>query len=86
MPKATKKVIIRKVQFMGTASVRCRIKSPTQLVRGPGRTGKKLPMIPRIIKKRPKKRRKISIMVGCMYETKKRGVCYKVLKSTKKLV
>ena len=43
-------------------------------------------IIPRTIKKRPRKRRKISIMVGCTYETKKRVECYKMLNSTKKLV
>ncbi|GAA0738678.1 hypothetical protein GCM10009431_06840 [Gaetbulibacter jejuensis] len=51
MAIATINVMIKNVQFIGSASVRCKTKSPTQLVNGPGKTGKKLPSIPRSINK-----------------------------------
>jgi len=43
--------MIKNVQFIGTALVRCRINKPIQLVRGPGNMGKKLPIRPRTIKR-----------------------------------
>jgi hypothetical protein len=45
------------------ASVRCKIKSPTQLVSGPGKTGKKLPIIPKTIKIEAAKTKSISINI-----------------------
>ena len=52
MPSAIQNVKIKKDQFIGTAFVRCKIKSPTQLVRGPGKMGKKLPIKPRTMKRK----------------------------------
>jgi hypothetical protein len=43
--------MIRKLQFIGMALVRWRIKSPTQLVSGPGKTGIKLPIMPSAMNK-----------------------------------
>lgn len=51
MAIAISNVVIKKDLFMGTASVKCAIKSPNQLVIGPGKTGKKLPIIPSSIKR-----------------------------------
>ena len=51
----------KNVQFIGTALLRCSISKPTQLVIGPGKTGKNEPRIPNIIKRNPKINRKISI-------------------------
>ena len=58
---ATAKVIPKKVQFIGTAEVRCSNSNPNQPVKGPGNTGKKEPIIPNNINKKPMNKRKISI-------------------------
>ena len=46
---ANAKVIIKNDLSMGMASVKCIIKSPSQLVSGPGKIGMKLPIMPRNI-------------------------------------
>ena len=58
---AIPKVIPRNVQFNGTTEVKCNIKSPAQLVKGPGKTGKKDPIIPRIANRKPTISKNISI-------------------------
>ena len=64
---ATPKVIPRKVQSIGMSLVKCRIRSPTHPVIGPGSTGKNEPMIPSETKKNPKKSKKISMYCKCVY-------------------
>jgi|TARA_B110000967_G_C18820335_1_gene528344 hypothetical protein len=45
--------------------VKCSVSRPTHPVKGPGRTGKKEPMIPSVTKKKPKKSKKISMYYVC---------------------
>ena len=63
---AMARVMPKKVQFIGTASVRCNSNRPTQLVTGPGKTGKNEPMIPSKATKKPTMSKKISIC-ECMF-------------------
>ena len=63
MNMANTNVMIRNVQFIGMASVKCKIKSPNQLVRGPGSIGKKLPIMPRAINIEATKTKSISITI-----------------------
>lgn len=46
---------------MGTTLVKCRIKRPTQLVKGPGKMGKKLPKMPKTINTSENEIKKMSI-------------------------
>jgi hypothetical protein len=55
------KVIPRNHQSSGTASVKCISNNPTQLIGGPGSTGKKLPSIPMMMKTTPIKVKNMSI-------------------------
>jgi len=54
--------MIKNVMLTGIASVNFRIKKPAQLVKGPGKTGKKLPMTPRTINRKEITIKKMSIM------------------------
>ena len=59
MAIAIAKVIPKKVQFIGTAEVVCKMSRPAQLVMGPGKTGRKDPIIPSKATKKPMIKRKI---------------------------
>jgi hypothetical protein len=56
------KVTPRKVQSIGITFVKCKIIKPSQLVSGPGKMGKKEPIIPKQTKKKPSNSKKISIV------------------------
>jgi hypothetical protein len=53
----------RKVQSIGNIFVECNNSKPTQLVSGPGNTGKKDPIIPKQTKTKPKSSKNISIVI-----------------------
>ena len=54
-------VIIKVTRLTLISGIKYSTKSPSQLVKGPGKTGKKLPIIPRIIKELASMIKKISI-------------------------
>ena len=55
-------VITRKVQVISITLVKCSRSRPTQLIGGPGKMGKKLPIMPTIISIKPSVNKKISIV------------------------
>ena len=59
---AKAKVIPRKVQSIGIILVECKSNNPTQLVKGPGKTGKNEPIIPKQTNTKPKSNKNISIV------------------------
>lgn len=71
------KVIPRKVQFIGIASVKCNKSKPNQPVIGPGRIGKKEPTIPTNVSIKPSIKKKIS-MILFINMTYKLYYCYNI--------
>ena len=57
----------KNVQFMVMALVEYSKRRPTQLIGGPGKTGKKLPKIPTSIKMNPSTNKNISIVNSKCY-------------------
>ncbi|VXB68050.1 hypothetical protein MARI151_30330 [Maribacter litoralis] len=56
------RVIPKNVQFIAIALVEYSKSKPTQLIGGPGKTGKKLPKMPTSIKRNPRTNKNISIV------------------------
>lgn len=68
---------------MGTTEVKCKTNKPNQPVKGPGKTGKKEPIIPNKAKRNPMKSKKMSIIFYILDENTK-PLLHKFI--TKKLV